>query len=101
MRWGKWSTMLSPANASSHVDALQDYFDIVKRPMDLSTIRCKLEEGQYAGPWDFIDDMTLMFDNAWLYNRKTSKVFKYCTKVKHPSLPTSPSVPTQCCSTTG
>ena len=22
-----------------------------------------------------------MFDNAWLYNRKTSRVYKYCSKV--------------------
>ena len=25
--------------------------------------------------------MRLMFDNAWLYNRKTSRVYKYCTKL--------------------
>ena len=22
-----------------------------------------------------------MFDNAWLYNKKTSRVYKYCTKL--------------------
>lgn len=22
-----------------------------------------------------------MFDNAWLYNKKTSRVYKFCTKV--------------------
>lgn len=60
---------------------LQDYFQIVKRPMDLSTIRSSLELGEYAGPWNVVDDVLLMFDNAWLYNRKTSKVYKYCSKV--------------------
>jgi len=30
----------------------------------------------------YCDDVWLMFDNAWLYNRKTSRVYKYCTKVK-------------------
>jgi len=29
----------------------------------------------------FCNDMYLMFDNAWLFNRKTSKVYKYCTKL--------------------
>ena len=29
----------------------------------------------------FCDDMRLMFDNAWLYNRKTSRVYKYCSKL--------------------
>jgi len=49
--------------------------------MDLSLIRSKLESGAYSDPWNFIDDIMLMFDNAWLYNRKTSKVYKFCSKV--------------------
>lgn len=49
--------------------------------MDLSTIKDNLNAGQYKDPWDFCDDMWLMFENAWLYNRKNSKVYKYCTKV--------------------
>ncbi len=60
---------------------LPDYFNVVKRPMDLSTIRARLDEGQYANPQEFVDDMWLMFNNAWLYNKKTSKVYKYCTKL--------------------
>lgn len=60
---------------------LQDYFDIVKKPMDLATIRRKLDTGQYSDPWQYCDDIWLMFDNAWLYNRKTSRVYKYCSKV--------------------
>ena len=49
--------------------------------MDLSTIRKKLTDGDYSDPWQFIEDVYLMFDNAWLYNRKTSKVYKFCSKV--------------------
>ena len=30
----------------------QDYFDIVKQPMDLSTIKRKLDAGQYNNPWE-------------------------------------------------
>lgn len=59
----------------------QDYYDIIKRPMDLSTIKKKLDEGAYKDPWEFIEDQWLMFDNAWLYNRKTSRVYKYASKV--------------------
>lgn len=50
--------------------------------MDLSTIRSKLLNGEYKDPWQFCDDMWLMFENAWMYNRKASKVYKYCTKVR-------------------
>lgn len=61
--------------------AIPDYFDIIKKPMDLSTIKRKLDTGQYKDPWEYCDDVWLMFDNAWLYNRKTSRVYKYCTKL--------------------
>lgn len=60
---------------------IPEYFEIVKKPMDLSTIKRKLDTGQYSDPWEYVDDVWLMFDNAWLYNRKTSKVYKYCSKV--------------------
>lgn len=60
---------------------IPDYFDIIKKPMDLSTIKRKLDTGQYTDPWDYVDDVWLMFDNAWIYNRKTSRVYRYCTKV--------------------
>jgi len=51
--------------------------------MDLSLMKKKLDEGLYNDPWEFVDDMWLMFNNAWLYNRKTSKVYKFCTKVSY------------------
>uniref|UniRef100_A0A667YQK1 histone acetyltransferase n=1 Tax=Myripristis murdjan TaxID=586833 RepID=A0A667YQK1_9TELE len=60
---------------------IPDYFDIVKNPIDLSTIKRKLDTGQYQEPWQYVDDVWLMFNNAWLYNRKTSRVYKYCTKL--------------------
>lgn len=59
----------------------QDYYDIVKKPMDLGSIKRKLDNGLYNNPWEYVNDVWLMFDNAWLYNRKTSRVYKYCTKV--------------------
>ncbi|EDL96306.1 rCG49841 [Rattus norvegicus] len=60
---------------------IPDYFDIVKNPMDLSTIKRKLDTGQYQEPWQYVDDVWLMFNNAWLYNRKTSRVYKFCSKL--------------------
>jgi hypothetical protein len=60
---------------------LQDYHDIIKRPMDLQTIGQKLHHGLYTDPWDYCDDMRLMVDNAHLYNRKNSPVYKNASKV--------------------
>lgn len=61
---------------------IPDYFEIIKNPMDLSKIKGKLDRGEYSDPWQYVDDVWLMFDNAWLYNRKTSRVYRYCTKVR-------------------
>lgn len=60
---------------------IPDYLDIIKKPMDLGTVEKKLRKGEYSDPWEYVDDVWLMFDNAWLYNRKTSRVYRYCTKV--------------------
>uniref|UniRef100_A0A0N5B8J3 histone acetyltransferase n=1 Tax=Strongyloides papillosus TaxID=174720 RepID=A0A0N5B8J3_STREA len=60
---------------------IPDYFDVVKRPMDFYTIKKKLNEGNYKTPWDVVDDVWLMCENAWLYNKKNSKVHKCCTKI--------------------
>ena len=35
----------------------------------------------YSLPVQFCKDMWLTFDNAWLYNKKTSRVYKYCSKL--------------------
>ena len=62
---------------------IPDYFEIIKKPMDMSAIKNKLETGCYTDPWEFVEDVWLMFENAWIYNRKTSRVYKYCTKVSY------------------
>ena len=61
---------------------IPDYFEIVKKPMDMTTIKKKLDTGAYTDPWEYIEDVWQMFENAWIYNRKTSRVYKYCSKVK-------------------
>ena len=60
---------------------IEGYFEVVKKPMDLSRIRRKLEVGSYQDPWQFIGDVYLMLENAWLYNKKNSRVYKYTSKV--------------------
>jgi E1A/CREB-binding protein len=51
---------------------IPDYFDIIKNPMDLQTIKDGLDQGKYKNPWEVCDHMWLMFENAWLYNRKNT-----------------------------
>ena len=47
---------------------LPDYHDIIKQPMDLSTIRNKLDLAKYSSVLEFVDDVRLMFANCYFYN---------------------------------
>ncbi|VDM34683.1 unnamed protein product [Hydatigera taeniaeformis] len=60
---------------------IPDYPEVIKHPMDLTTIRNNLEDGVYKDPWEVLNHFRLMFNNAWLYNKKNSKVYKMCTKL--------------------
>ncbi|GMF65175.1 unnamed protein product [Phytophthora lilii] len=46
-----------------------DYFEIIKTPMDLTTIAEKLNEFEYKMHGEFIRDVRLTFENAMVYNR--------------------------------
>ncbi|KAK8673452.1 hypothetical protein V6N13_111787 [Hibiscus sabdariffa] len=47
---------------------IPDYFNVIKHPMDLGTIKKKKDSGGYANPWEFYDDVRLTFSNAMTYN---------------------------------
>ncbi|CAJ0586337.1 unnamed protein product, partial [Mesorhabditis spiculigera] len=47
---------------------LVDYYDIVTQPIDLSTIRKKLDYRQYVNADEFMADLQLMLDNCFKYN---------------------------------
>ncbi|KAH8999132.1 hypothetical protein EDB92DRAFT_1832589 [Lactarius akahatsu] len=52
-----------------------DYYDIVKRPMDLKTIKARIREGQIASSAEFQRDVYLMFANSLMYNRPGSDIY--------------------------
>ena len=56
---------------------LKDYLDIIKRPMDFSTIKQKLESGVYADFKGFCSDIDLVFDNCRTYNMEGSLIFSW------------------------
>ncbi|PKA52910.1 Transcription factor GTE3, chloroplastic [Apostasia shenzhenica] len=55
---------------------LHDYRQIVKNPMDLGTVKSRLNGGFYLTPLDFAQDIRLTFNNALLYNPETHEVHK-------------------------
>nr|XP_048303058.1 bromodomain testis-specific protein isoform X2 [Myodes glareolus] len=52
------------------VDALglHNYYDIVKNPMDLGTIKGKMDNQEYKDAYEFAADVRLMFMNCYKYN---------------------------------
>jgi len=50
------------------------YFEVIKDPMDLSTMAAKLEEGMYKDRFAFQADFQLMIANAKTYNMPESFV---------------------------
>jgi hypothetical protein len=55
---------------------LYDYYDIIKEPMDLGTIKRKMEARQYANPEEIRTDILLMCNNSFLYNPADQVVHK-------------------------
>lgn len=61
---------------------LNDYFEIVKKPMDLGTVKKKLYNNVYSGPETFLADIELVFSNCRLYNLPGSAVIGLCDVVQ-------------------
>ncbi|CAN0581207.1 unnamed protein product, partial [Ectocarpus sp. 12 AP-2014] len=47
---------------------LPEYTTIIKRPMDLGTVKSKLESGEYKNTVEFAHEVRLVFSNACRYN---------------------------------
>ncbi|KAK7245608.1 hypothetical protein RIF29_40455 [Crotalaria pallida] len=53
---------------------IPDYFSIISQPMDLGTIKSKLEKNIYFGIEEFAADVRLTFSNAMTYNPPSNDV---------------------------
>ncbi len=56
---------------------LLDYPTIITKPMDLSTVKDKLEKGAYSSHFEAAEDIRLIFTNAMTYNLPESKVYTH------------------------
>lgn len=53
-----------------------DYHTIIRTPMDLGTVKYKLNMLSYRTNADLLSDMELIFENCFYYNSENSEVFK-------------------------
>ncbi|MEQ2315653.1 hypothetical protein AMECASPLE_024665, partial [Ameca splendens] len=61
---------------------LHDYHDIIKQPMDLSTIKKKMDQQEYADAKEFAADIRLMFSNCYRYNPPSNDVVYMARKLQ-------------------
>lgn len=47
---------------------LHDYHDIIKKPMDLGTVKKKMDDREYRSAPEFAADVRLIFSNCYQYN---------------------------------
>ncbi|KAI4817543.1 hypothetical protein KUCAC02_010929 [Chaenocephalus aceratus] len=81
------SKSMQPCRCPSML-GLHDYHDIIKQPMDLSTMKRKMDSREYRDSQQFSADVRLMFSNCYKYNppdhdvvgmaRKLQDVFEFC-----------------------
>jgi hypothetical protein len=62
-----------PVNAEEL--GILDYHTVIKKPMDLGTVKKKLESGHYPDPIGFAEDVRLTFFNAMSYNPQGHDVY--------------------------
>lgn len=64
------------------LDRANDYFQIIQKPMDLGTIKKKLDNGEYENVQQWQSDVRLVWDNAKQYNNeKKSILYKVADKL--------------------
>ncbi|XP_047442154.1 bromodomain testis-specific protein isoform X2 [Mugil cephalus] len=61
---------------------LHDYHDIIKQPMDLSTIKKKMDQREYGSAKEFAADVRLMFSNCYKYNPPSHEVVYMARKLQ-------------------
>ncbi len=75
---------------------IHDYYDVIKTPMDLKTMKQKMDARQYASLAEVREDFLLLFSNCFLYNpegqpvNKCGKDLKKLFDTKWAAMPAEP-----------
>ena len=61
---------------------LENVLQVIKKPMDLGTVRTKMEGREYRVPTEFATDMRLIFTNCYKYNPPEHDVVAMARKLQ-------------------
>lgn len=53
-----------------------DYFDIIKKPIDLGTVRTNLLHMKYSCNQEVLEDIKLVFENCYTYNKEEAEEYQ-------------------------
>ncbi|KAK8042707.1 hypothetical protein PG994_013190 [Apiospora phragmitis] len=79
---GFWTRLVGPFRQPVNPveDGVPDYLDKVTKPMDLGTIKDKMDRGQYKGDQEFVSDVRQIFTNCFTYWTDKDPMWATCEK---------------------
>jgi hypothetical protein len=60
----------------------QDYYNIVKNPIDLSQMKNKTKRSEYTRVQQLVDDIDLMVNNSLIYNGEQHEVTAQAIRIR-------------------
>ncbi|KAF3767629.1 Bromodomain-containing protein [Cryphonectria parasitica EP155] len=81
---GFWTRLVGPFKdpVDPVVDNVPDYFEKIAKPMDLSTMKAKMDASEYTSEEEFLGDMTQIFTNCKTYWKPTDTIWAACEKLE-------------------
>ncbi|KAK3398752.1 hypothetical protein B0T20DRAFT_217428 [Sordaria brevicollis] len=81
---GFWTRLVGPFRdpVNPESDGVPDYFEKVPKPMDLQTMRGKMDRHEYADENEFLADMNQIFNNCYTYWTKKSPMWQACERLQ-------------------
>ncbi|KAL2061606.1 hypothetical protein VTL71DRAFT_6983 [Oculimacula yallundae] len=64
------------------LDNVPTYLDVIKQPMDLTTIKGKMERGEYSTAEEFEADVRLIFKNCYEFWREEDPIYTQCLNLE-------------------
>lgn len=65
------------------LDNVPNYLDVVKKPMDLTTIKAKMERNEYNTSGEFEEDVRQIFKNCYEYWSKDDPIWSQCENLEN------------------
>ncbi|KAG7287069.1 hypothetical protein NEMBOFW57_006572 [Staphylotrichum longicolle] len=81
---GFWTRVVGPFKdpVDPERDGVPDYHSVVTKPMDLTTMKAKMDRREYADENEFLADMNQIFTNCYTYWRESDPMWAACEKLQ-------------------